>query len=549
MMRDIQNCFLMMVGTLALVACGRNVASRATPNDRLGDAALSDRSPSDSGAASPDGSDGASGPDAQSSDAGQESDSEADVLTSSFCGGAGWSTPDQIVAAAFSGLDLVVIDAAGRRRTAHSFGAPDSATVVKKIVASGGRLTASVSWNTGTIVAPDRGGESVRIDASGQKVWTLTGAFQVASDTLMGGLVGNEPRIVRADGTSIAVPVQGWDWLAFEEDPDAAGWMVVHWTTWASGVGNTDHYSVVKDDGSARELYQSPLSQMPRYASIGGKYVMLRGSPIWDLTFATPAVSNVVSVPFANDGSLALLQLRGGSSFGIVNDFYGTGLFRVDGSAETVVPIDASGVSGFLPSDGLDFRYSSGDWFLGTVTYYLPTVVYDGLTNTLEAVRLDRLAPLRPLDGQYCSPPAIFPDGRVGFGLRDDVEAAYYVGTADGLGWQRIGRPVRDILSVTGVRVAATWVVTAYTWPFSYCPEVVSYTGTPSSDAISGDSIQILAPGAPELVVASGVSPLLDPTGMCAAFPSPTGGGPIDVYDLLSGAKTELTGLTDFTFL
>jgi hypothetical protein len=170
-------------------------------------------------------------------------------------------------------------------------------------------------------------------------------------------------------------------------------------------------------------------------------------------------------------------------------------------------------------------------------------------------VRLDRLAPLRllPTDGCLASGVTLLDDGRLGLALRDDESAGFYVGQADGTGWQRVGEPVRDVVQISGRLIGATWVVRASTGNDTYCPVDERYAAS-DAPAVAGDSIQLVAPGqAPVVFQGPGQNRLgvtsIDSTGTCVFRREQDPASTPRFIDLSRGVSVDVPGLFGLAWL
>src|ERR1041384_3280130 len=117
------------------------------------------------------------------------------------------------------------------------------------------------------------------------------------------------------------------------------------------------------------------------------------------------------------------LVITGKGAVGVVSSAYDPRLFRVDGAAHTVTPIDVPGEAAMAVAAGVGGRVivsPDGGAFLGTDSHGAPMWRYDAAKDLVTAVNLGRLAPLTLMDGEYCNPPSlVLPHAALGIGLRD----------------------------------------------------------------------------------------------------------------------------------
>jgi hypothetical protein len=229
----------------------------------------------------------------------------------------------------------------------------------------------------------------------------------------------------------------------------------------------------------------------------------------------------------------------------------------VDPISGTVSAVDGSAIAAAVGTDSYEIVATpDSDFVLGMMDYETPLFVFDALSGAAEPVRLDLLLPLTLLDSPYCGDTLVLNDGRIGLGLRDAAQAGFYVFEADGMGFERLGLPFRDVTAIGAERVAGTWVLTGVSGINSYCTAYEPFAAPASDDApaLEGDVVQILAPGAEPLVL-SGPAPLvrLDSTGLCAlATPWPVAdpaSSETRVYDVTRGTSSELQGLSGVIWL
>lgn len=184
---------------------------------------------------------------------------------------------------------------------------------------------------------------------------------------------------------------------------------------------------------------------------------------------------------------------------------------------------------------------------------FVPTFLVNRNTGQRTPIRLDRLAPLRPLDGTHCNRAVALADGRIGVGMRDGASAGFFVGNADGTGWERVGLALRDVTAISAEHVGSTWVLTATTGLNTYCPPYEPFAES-EAPALSGDSLQIVH-GSDEPFVFRGPSQWnlgeasLDPSGTCVFRRDAAPGGTPRFIDLTRRAEVETLALEWFTWL
>lgn len=477
-----------------------------------------------------------------------------------LCPSAGWD-PSILVAAGFDGNRLVAIDGSGARRVPHTFAVPAGvvpAGVGRHVLVESNRFTAVVAWNfEGADGGPVRGGgESVRFDRTGDVIWHLEGSVTAPSDSGAVMTTGGIDLLARADGTLSPLPASLSEWTrrSFMTAPDGDGWMLVLGST-ETPPTKLSKLGLVNLDGERFIELPTPTNGLTELRTIGGKHVYLAAEADWTLTFASPAGARTVdlAIPVARYAS-PLLAGDGRWAI-VVNE--GRPVFRVDVDAERVVPIDSTPIDaavaahvGYPPLN----TFAVGQWVLGAVDDE-PVWLVDGATGKVDAITLERLAPLRHLEGSYCNNASLPDQGLIALGLRDEALAGFYAGNADGTGWTRIGRPYRDVQGIWGHRVANTWVLQSASGKNTYCPGFRPFAETPESgDAIVGDATQIVPPNAPPLVFPSDSSRQpysfeLDPTGMCALQRSNGEATTPVVLDLRTARSVTLDGIDDFVWL
>jgi hypothetical protein len=470
---------------------------------------------------------------------------------SPLCSGSSFRSADQVVAAAVSGKELVLLTASGATRTVATFDVPDGATTAPSISTSGGRVTASWSWTNPGLTA---GGETIRLDEHFDVLYRLPATPTVASDA---GIAVYPDRFIAADGTvtQYADAGQGVA-VTFRGPPDADGWMLASWQR-VNELGN--HDGALNVDGRIRRFFDWSQSGTYSTGTLGGELVLLFGPP-FTLAFETTAAATTQHVDLTTmDGSPSLLlYFWGRASVGLVTSAYDGRIVRVDArthavravtpTADVAPAIQASVTGGMQVS-------SDGSWFLGSTFTAEPVWRYDAKSDRLSKVTADAITQLRFMDGGACGRPTIGTDGEVGVGLRDDAAAGFYVGSNDS-GFRRIGLPLRDVTAVTGERTGDTWVVTGNSGQSSYCTRYAPYSrdGSDASSAITGDSVQIVPPSRPPLVFTfssewSLGTTRLDPTGLCAFHGDAGPHAASTVYDLQSGARTQIAPMAAFEWL
>jgi hypothetical protein len=194
----------------------------------------------------------------------------------------------------------------------------------------------------------------------------------------------------------------------------------------------------------------------------------------------------------------------------------------------------------------------SAEWALEEVDY-VPAWLVHRPTNTRTPVRLDLLAPLRPLRGMYCNQTTLLEDGRIGVGLRDESTAGFYVGNADGTGWERIGESLRDVTGIVATHVGKSWVVTASSGNNTYCPSFEPFADSDAS-VVAGDSLQLVAPGLKPFVFRSDTqwtlgAVSLDSTGTCAFRRTEEEVPQTRIFDLSTGESAGAPTFEGFTWL
>ena len=195
---------------------------------------------------------------------------------------------------------------------------------------------------------------------------------------------------------------------------------------------------------------------------------------------------------------------------------------------------------------------AESEWALEFDEQRAPAWLVHRPSGDRQRVRLDRLAPLRLLPSDTClaSGVTLLEDGRLGLALRDEESAGFYVGQADGTGWQRVGEPVRDVRQISGRLIGATWVVRARTGNDTYCPLEVRYAASDAA-SVAGDSIQLVAPGqAPVIFLGPGFgSSSIDSTGTCVFRRDQDPKSTPRFIDLSRGVSVDVPGLFGFTWL
>jgi hypothetical protein len=227
----------------------------------------------------------------------------------------------------------------------------------------------------------------------------------------------------------------------------------------------------------------------------------------------------------------------------------------------TVSAVDNAAIDAIVGTDPLGNPnwyqiaiWSDSDFALGG-DYNEPRFLFDARTGSAEPVRLDLLAPLGLVDSPYCGDTLVLDDGRIGLGLRDSALAGFYVGKADGTGFERLGLPFRNVTAIGAVHVAQSWVLTGVSGIDSYCIKYEPFADASPDDppALEGDIVQVVAPGALPLVLPE-PSPAvtLDETGLCALATWPASDPTLSetrLYDVMSGTSTRLDGLTNVIWL
>jgi hypothetical protein len=484
------------------------------------------------------------------------------AVSERLCPSAEWD-PHSLVAAGFDGNRLVALDGSGTWRMLHTFDVPADAlqtSVGRQIIVESGRFTAVVGWSfEGSDGLPTRkGGESLRFDRSGDLIWRVGSRVYAPSDT--GGVITTDgsDSLVRADGTLSALPptVAAWTQRNFMTGPDADGWLLVLASASDAPPGSRfSKLGLVNLDGDRFVELPTPPAGPRVVRTIGVKHVYLSAEATWTLTFATPAHVQAVDLGIPV-GKYETPLLTDDGRLGMIVES-GKPRFRIDVDTERVLPIDSSPVDtavashvGYPPLTTL----ASGQWVLGAVDDE-PVWLADAATGEVRTIDLERLRPLRRLEGAYCNSASLPDRGLIALGLRDDAAAGFYVGNADGTGWARVGRPYRNVQGIVGRRVANTWILYSATGEDTYCPGFMPFVPSPDpDDAIVGDAVQLVPPNAPPLVfqtdgLRSPYSFVLDPTGMCA-YREPTGEetAPV-VLDLGTARSVALDGITEFAWL
>src|SRR4051812_15462941 len=158
---------------------------------------------------------------------------------------------------------------------------------------------------------------------------------------------------------------------------------------------------------------------------------------------------------------------------------------------------------------------------------------------------------LLPLES-LCGKTTLLSDGRWALGLRNDRVAGWYVGS-NSRGFQRVGRPTRDVAGMFGYPIGRTWVVIGNSGGNSYCEGFRPYEPRTEDDSVlTGNSVQIVAPDIDPLVFIAedewrlGLT-RIDRTGTCAFHQDD--GSVASIYDLTTGTATELASFRSFQFL
>jgi hypothetical protein len=474
--------------------------------------------------------------------------------SSPLCSGAEWTSADEIVATAFSDLDVVLIAADGSLRVAYSFELPAGvvgAGPYKEITTGDGRVTASVS------VPPFE--ETVRLDRAGNVIWHLGGIPETVSDVGFGRSLNGRPYVTKADGTAREVPLSGLDdrrptaSFGFQSPPDANGWMYAWWRT-------TDlHGGAINMDGvRVREFHSAPndFSSFVQLV-VGTKLVYLTDDGgTRGIAFATPDGSHFVPIDASNTDQVSFVPSPKGVPPGgvlTIRGSHATSVFWVDASSETLRGLDSSLQPLDLASGAL-MGPGTGDWF----SFFSGTKLrlFQASSGASHSVELSQLAPLVPmLEEGYCGQGlTVYDDGRVGGVFHDDSTEAFYVSRADGSGWDRMGQRYASLpKGLNATRTVDTWTV-APSCAVGYPSGHAHPADDEREPALVYDTTQVIGPDASPLLFTApdAVLPgptVVDPTGKCVFHQDGQEDSSSAVYDLDSGTTTLLPSLTHFTWL
>jgi hypothetical protein len=481
------------------------------------------------------------------------------VRADRLCPSAGWD-PGALVAAGFDGDRFVGFDGSGARRVLHASAVPSGAErrLGGHVIVERNRMTAVAAWSfegsDGGSVG--RSGESLRFDASGNRIWRLEGSVIAPSDTGAIATIDGSELLARADGTfsPLPAPLAEWTRRSFMTAPDAEGWLMALGSTADTPPGKVSKLALVNLDGKRVVELPMPSTGVRDVRSLGGKHLYLAAQATWTLEFASPDGVHSVDLGIPLEHPSPSLAVAGSWAVVVAGD---KPVLRVDVEAEQVFPIESTAIDAALAARvgyGPLQTISSEQWVLGSVDDD-PVWLVDAATGTVSTIALERLSPLRRLDGAYCNNASFPVQGLIGLGLRDESLAGFYVGRSDGAGWTRIGRPYRDVQGIVGRRVANTWILDSSSGKGTYCPGFRPFDPSPTDDAIVGDAIQIVPPNAPPLVFQndplwSSYSFTLDPTGMCA-YREPRTGEETEpvVLDLGTAKSVTVNDVSDFVWL
>jgi len=372
--------------------------------------------------------------------------------------------------------------------------------------------------------------------------------------------------LVAADGTISTPPLGEIESLQVVGNVvQRDGWLAAMWATAEEGQDDAWHYGFLNLDGRPPQgLAATPAAP----GSVGNydeqAYYLANPSA---LSLYLETSTQVRSIALGITGSAASTSFvrRSASRIVVMVD---QRLARiVDPSTGTVTAVDNAAIDAILGPDALGHPpwhnvtiTPESDFVLGqddTSRYLTPRFLLDTRSGGVEPVLLERLAPLRTLDSPYCGDTLALDDGRLGLGLRDAALAGFYVGKPDGSGFERVGLPFRNVTAIAAKRIADTWLLGGVSGINAFCTPYEPFAAPPpNAMALDGDALQIVAPGAPPLVLPQRERLVtLDATGLCALAATSTDGptGPIfgetRVYDITSGTSTELDGLTNVTWL
>jgi hypothetical protein len=462
-----------------------------------------------------------------------------------LCPSAPFENAAQIVAAGISGNELVLLSASGERRLAASFdpsGDASSPARSTSLRTADHRVTATL------------GSETIRLDRSFRLLYHLREYANAATDSGIVVTSSSPPHFVSADGAvtsygDVSAPLTLY--LMASAVPDDAGWLLAEWTTPASVASTHGLFNV---DGRRVPFFTGATYSQ---ATLAGTPVFLHGGPPYTLTFGSP--TGVVDVPFDVPNTMiapTYFWISGTGTIGLVTSGYDDRVFRVDSVTHSYAPVTAA----FAPTGsvaagaGRVVVSANGRWFLRTDSNGTPLWTYDAAKDVLTMAHLEQLAPLHPLDGEYCNgPPIVLGDGSYAMGLRTGAVAGYYAVDPNGH-VARVGRPVRDVTGITASRVNETWILSADSGKNSYCPQFSPFTGDPADPSvITGNSVQIVAPSAAPVVFQSadewqrGLTEV-HPSGLCV-FHIDQGTNSGAVYDPVTGTKTSIGEFESFAWL
>jgi hypothetical protein len=498
--------------------------------------------------------------------------------TAALCPSAGWPDPARIAVVALAGGQLVLTRADGTE-LALPIPNPGSSWNPQGFWRQGDLLLAA--GVTPSAAAPRL--EAVVVDSLGAERWRVSRPLGI------GALLGEEVYLdasgaaaLRIDGSAsesgVAV-MPGGDAYSLSEIPQSApdldGWILVSradadrplgFVNAVTGEARASRLPLARpnypgfyrdgrltylgyDSGETVLVVESPggspdpnnaardplpatfdASKGTVIAIDGGVVVAENARPRWLLYGEPPVFTEVRDLP-GDGGEEGFFATAAGELRGLMQ-VANAPRWSVDLQTGAVTPIAPVGPLG--TGSPVDVRIVEG-WAVG---------LFDGGSwwadlVTGESGRLDfsALAPLVGLGSPGCAGRTGVIEGRrLVTGMRDRRTAGLYVGRLDQAPWERIGRPVSQVKYVSGYRVADTRVVSARSGANDFCPPQVWDPPQAGEDPLTGDSVQILLPGAAEPVVFQGhqlQEIAFHASGRCAILDGV-------VYDLAAGSTRAL---------